>query len=278
MYAGKILFKGIDSFLTNYYYQLRFIKGERNGMVLGSPIAVGNTAEIYLYENRIIKVFKDYLPKSEALYEATKQNIVYKSGLFVPKIVDVREINGKPAIVMEYIKGKTIGELLYENMEEAEYYMTLSVEVHQNIHSKSGESFEPMAEKLSRQIHAAPILQLDQKKTLIKRLELLSVDNKLCHGDFHFYNLIVSDNKVAIIDWVDASGGSRCADVYRTYLLLSQVSVKMADLYVSLYCEKSGLEKEEIFQWAPIIAGARLSENVTTERQERLLKIVNHNE
>jgi hypothetical protein len=43
-----------------------------------------------------------------------------------------------------------------------------------------------------------------------------------------------------------------------------------------LYCKKSGLSKEEIFQWAPIMAAARLSENVSTENAQRLMEIINH--
>jgi hypothetical protein len=45
-------------------------------------------------------------------------------------------------------------------------------------------------------------------------------------------------------------------------------------MYLYFYCKKSGLSKDDIFQWAPIIAGARLSENVSSENNERLLKIV----
>ena len=103
----------------------------------------------------------------------------------------------------------------------------------------------------------------------------MTFDEKLCHGDFHFFNLIMSDHKVTIIDWVDASAGDIRADVYRTYLLYSQFLVELADMYMRLYCEKSGLSKDEIFQWAPIIAAARLSECVSSEKPERLLEIVN---
>ena len=39
-------------------------------MVLGNPIAKGNTAEIYLYDNKIMKLFKDYLPNTESMNEA----------------------------------------------------------------------------------------------------------------------------------------------------------------------------------------------------------------
>ena len=39
-------------------------------MVLGNSIAKGNTAEIYLYDNKIVKLFKEYLPDTESMNEA----------------------------------------------------------------------------------------------------------------------------------------------------------------------------------------------------------------
>ena len=71
----------------------------------------------------------------------------------------------------------------------------------------------------------------------------MTYENRLCHGDFHLLNLIMSDDKVTIIDWVDASAGDIRADVCRTYLLYSELSTEVAELYLRLYCEKSGLRK-----------------------------------
>lgn len=39
-------------------------------MNLDNLIAKGNTAEIYLYDNKIVKLFKDYLPDTESMNEA----------------------------------------------------------------------------------------------------------------------------------------------------------------------------------------------------------------
>lgn len=90
-------------------------------MIIGNPIASGNTAEIYLYENKTVKVFKGHLPHTESTYEANKQRFAYSCGLSVPKVLDVMKIDGKQAIVMEYIEGNTIGELFFANMDQAEY-------------------------------------------------------------------------------------------------------------------------------------------------------------
>lgn len=244
-------------------------------MNLGDPIAIGNTAEIYLYENQIYKLFNDFLPETEALNEANKQKHAYACGLSVPKILDVTKVNDKQAIIMEYIKGETLGKMLFENQAKAEYYMNISIDIQLKIHMVVPDSLEMMNEKLSRQIEAANLLSKRHKTILLQKLNTMTFENRLCHGDYHLFNLIMLDKNVTIIDWVDSSAGDVRADVYRTYLLYSQVSKELADMYIRLYCEKSGLLIEEIFQWAPIIAGARLSETVQSENSARLINIVN---
>ncbi len=245
-------------------------------MNLGIPIAIGNTAKVYLYENKIFKVFNDALPDMESTNEAYKQKYAYSCGLSVPEIFDVTKIEGKQVIIMEHVKGRTIGDVLSNNMERAEYYMNISVDIQQKIHQIEANSIELMSEKLSRQIESAPILENKLKSTLIEKLDSMTFEKRLCHGDYHLYNLIMSDHNVTIIDWVDSSAGDLRADIYRTYLLYSQFSEELADMYMRLYCEKSGLSKDEIYQWAPIIAAARLSEFVSSEKTERLIEIVNH--
>ncbi|WP_261134069.1 aminoglycoside phosphotransferase family protein [Bacillus sp. Marseille-Q3570] len=245
-------------------------------MNLGTPIAIGNTAKVYLYENKIVKVFNDNLPDMESINEAYKQKMAYSCGLSVPKVMDVTKIEGKQAIIMEYIEGKTIGAIISNNIEQAEHYMNICVDVQQRIHQNEARSIEQMSEKLSRQIENAPNLENKLKLVLLGKLDMMTFEKRLCHGDFHPFNLIMSENRVVIIDWVDSSAGDLRADIYRTYLLCSQFSEELAKMYMHLCCEKYGLSKDEIFQWAPIIAAARLSEGVSSENSERLIEIVNY--
>jgi aminoglycoside phosphotransferase (APT) family kinase protein len=250
------------------------MRGE-HPMNLGNPIARGNTAKIYLSDNKIVKVFNEFLPDTESINEANKQKYAYSCGLPVPKILDVTKINGKQAIIMEYVKGETLGDLFFKNKEQAEYYLNISVDMQLEIHSIIPDTIEPMNEKLHRQIEAAPILDKRQKSYLFKELKSITFTNRLCHGDFHLFNLIKADNQVVVIDWVDSSSGDIRADIYRTYLLYSQFSSELAEMYLRIYCEKSGLLRSEIFQWAPIVAGARLSESISSENSERLMEIIN---
>lgn len=246
----------------------------RNLIKAGTPIAEGNTAKLYLWENKIIKVFNDYLPEMEAVYEANKQKLACSLGITVPKVLDVTMIEGNQAIIMEYVKGKTIGSLAVQNLNNVEYYLDISVDVQRGIHSVLTDSFEPMSMKLKRQIELTGKLDEKLKKVLIGKLESMSYEKRLCHGDFHLFNLIDSNKKVTIIDWVDSSAGDIRADVCRTYLLYLEESIDLAEIYLRIYCMKSGLSKEEILQWVPIIAGARLSEHITKEKSSFLLGLI----
>ena len=108
----------------------------------------------------------------------------------------------------------------------------------------------------------------------MNKLHSIKFEPRLCHGDFHPFNLILSNKSVNIIDWVDASSGDIRADVFRTYLLYSQSSVELAEMYLHIYCRNTGLWRDEIFQWAPIIIAARISENVTATNIEYLNDLV----
>ena len=244
-------------------------------MNLGTPIAEGNTAKIYLSDHKIIKVFKDFLPDTESLKEVDKQKYASSCGLPVPEVLDVIKINGKQAIVMEYIRGDTLGDLLFKDKSRAEHYLSISVDMQLAIHSYTADAIESMYDKLHRQIEGVNSLDKKKKSILLKRLGSFTYEPKLCHGDFHLFNLIKEDNRVVVIDWVDASTGDIRADVYRSYLLYSEVSSELADMYLQIYCKKSGLLKSEILEWAPFIAAARLSESVSSKNMERLLEIVN---
>lgn len=243
-------------------------------MNLGEPLAKGNTANIYLVDGKIIKLFNDFLPETESKYEANKQRYAYSNGLPVPFIYDVTKINGKQAIVMEHVAGRTIGDLIYEDITKASQYMSLSINIQMKIHEIRADNIELMTDKLSRQILIAPHLSDKQKEFLIDRLQTIQYEKRLCHGDYHVFNLLIKNKSITIIDWVDASAGDIKADIYRTYLLYSQFSMELANLYLTLYCKNSGISQDEIFIWEPIIAGARLSENVSSEKAERLINIV----
>jgi aminoglycoside phosphotransferase (APT) family kinase protein len=244
-------------------------------MYLEKPIATGNTAEVYLHDGKIIKLFKELLPDKQGSYEANKQRYAYDKGLPVPKIYDVINIAGKQAIIMEYIPGDSVGSMILNDETKVEGYMSLSVDIQLKIHDIKASDFELMEDKLKQQLLFASALTEKQKDALIEKLHRMQYEKRLCHGDYHVFNLLLNKKGITIIDWVDSSAGDVKADACRSYLLYSQFAKELADLYLRLYAEKSGLSQEDIFAWKPILAGARLSENIASKEANQLIEIVN---
>ena len=94
---------------------------------------------------------------------------------------------------------------------------------------------------------------------------------KLCHGNFTPMNLIVSGDKITIVDWVAARQGNASADVARTYLMLCLDFPEAAELYLNNFCQKSGTAKKYVQEWLPIVAAAQLT-NDKPEEKKLLLK------
>lgn len=246
-------------------------------MNLDNLVAKGNTAEIYLYDNKIVKLFKDYLPDTESINEAKKQKYAYSCGLPVPNVFEVTKIQNRQAIIMEYVKGDSIGDLLLNNLNEAERYINICVNEQKKIHAicMNTDEIESMRVRLERQIKSVHKVDEKQKGNILDKLHSIKFEPRLCHGDFHPFNLILNNKNANIIDWVDASAGDLRADVFRTYLLYSQYSVELAEMYLQIYCSNTDLTRDEIFQWAPIISVARFTEKVSSQNEvdlSRLLK------
>ncbi|PHB51153.1 aminoglycoside phosphotransferase [Bacillus wiedmannii] len=246
-------------------------------MNLGEPIAKGNTANIYLYENKVIKLFEEYLPNTESMNEAKKQKYAYSCGLSVPNVFEVTKIKNRQAIIMEYVKGDSIGDLLLNNLNEAEYYINICVNEQKKIHAirVNTDEMEAMGERLERQIKSVHKLDEKQKESILNKLNSIKFEPRLCHGDFHPFNLILSEKNVSIIDWVDACSGDIRADVFRTYLLYAQSHIELAEMYLQIYCRNTDLTRDEIFQWAPIMIAARFSEKVSPQNEVYINRLLN---
>lgn len=70
--------------------------------------------------NKLIKLFEGNYPKENILNEALNQARVERTALHIPRIEAVTSIEGKWAIVMEYIEGETLAALMKKNPSKEE--------------------------------------------------------------------------------------------------------------------------------------------------------------
>ena len=239
-------------------------------------IAVRTSKTVYRDGDLVIKVFGEDFAKSDILNEALNQaRVEENTTLHIPKIKEVTSIEGKWAIVSDFIKGKTLAQLMQEHPEKKEEYLNLFVDLQIQVHAMRVPLLNRLREKLDRQIEDAD-LDATTRYDLHTRLDSMPRHNKLCHGDFNPSNIIITeDGTPYILDWSHAAQGNASADVARTYLLFwLDGDLSGAERYLDLFCEKSHTAKPYIQKWMPIVAAAQSTKGNPKER-EFLLSWVN---
>jgi len=92
---------------------------------------------------------------------------------------------------------------------------------------------------------------------------------KLCHGDFNFSNVIITDRDEAyIIDWSHATQGNASADAAHTYMLFWLTgNLDLAEEYLTLFCRKTDTAVQYVEKWIPIVAASQLPKAKAEERE-----------
>ncbi|MCL2242323.1 MAG: phosphotransferase [Chitinispirillia bacterium] len=238
-------------------------------------ITVRTAKTIYRDGDKVIKLMGEGYSAPNVLSEALNLAAVGETGLKVPKMVEVTKIDGKWAIVWEYVEGTPLDRLMEKDKDRAQSYLERFVDIQLNMHTYSASWLPSLADKLERKIKASD-LDSTCRYELMGRLAGMSKSNKLCHGDFNPSNIVIGENnEVCIIDWSHASQGNTLADAAQTYLLFWLAgNISMADKYLAIFCEKSGTPKRYVQGWLPIVAASRLP-SARAEEKEFLLNWTN---
>ena len=244
-------------------------------MKLETVIAERINKKIYRDGDKTIKVFDECYSKADVLNEALNHARVEETGLNIPQLYEVTTIDGKWAIVSEFIEGDNLADLIAADPKKYDEYMEQFVDIQMEIHSKNCPLLSRLKDKMNRKID---LTELDEttKYDLHTRIDGMKKHIKLCHGDFNPSNIIIrSDGTPFIIDWAHATQGNASADAARTYLMFClSGNIAGADKYLDLFCKKSGTEKKYVQSWMPIVAA---SQSVKQNRKEKdiLLSWVN---
>jgi Mn2+-dependent serine/threonine protein kinase len=227
-------------------------------MKFDNVLAERKNKVIYRDGDLAVKVFDESFPKSDILNEALNQARVEETGLNVPELYEVTRIDGKWAIVSQFIEGERLSDLIAANPKKYNEYMEQFVEIQLDIQSKNCPLLSRLKDKMNRKID---LTELDEttKYDLHTRLDGMKKHNKLCHGDYTPSNIIITpDNTPYILDWAHATQGNASADAARTYLTFClEGNIAGADKYLELFCKKSNTAKKYVQSWMPIVAASQ---------------------
>ncbi len=244
-------------------------------MNLNQIIAARPKKTVYRDGNVVIKLFHEDFSKSDILNEALNQARIEETGLPVPKVLEVTKIDGKWAILSEYIEGETLEQLMEAHPEKQAEYLELFVSLQMDVHAKKAPLLTKHIDKMARKISQADI-DPATKYDLHTILEGMHRHDKVLHGDFQPSNIIITPTGEAyILDWSHATQGNASADAARTFLVFSlEGKEALAEAYLKLFCEKTGINRKYVQRWIPIVAATQ-SIKAIPEEKELLAKWIN---
>jgi aminoglycoside phosphotransferase (APT) family kinase protein len=242
----------------------------RRGALVGS----GKEAEVFEYGDSVLKLYRRPEGKGSAFREAGLLAAVERFGLPTPAVERVGRFGDRWGLVMSRAAGTPLAGQLAAGTLAPSAVIAEMVALQAAIHASAAPGLPSLKARLRSNIGRAPGLADERRRQLLAGLESLPDGDRLCHGDFHPWNIIGQPGTTTVVDWLDAGAGPPAADACRSYLLMLPSAPALAAAYLDAYTEAAGLTRDAILAWLPCVAAARLAEGVPDET-EALIAMAN---
>lgn len=260
------------------------------GPGFGPRIGVGREAEVYAWgPDAVVKLYRDgfdgHLAEAAALAALAGHHVA-------PDLVEVVKRDGRPGLVLERVAGADMLDVLRRRPWQVRSLARVLAGTHLAVHEVAAPEDLPDV----RQVLAARIgdasLSRELRGFALRLLDGLPSGDRLCHGDYHPGNVMVSGERVSVIDWPNAARGVPESDHARAILLLQwadplpAVSRGVPGLvsrgliaagrsmltrgYALAYADGADRPLRDLEPWLVVHAAARLSESVPEERARLL--------
>ena len=243
---------------------------------LGEPIAGSNN--LYAWgEHQIVKLFGDGAPEDWVKKTNRVDRALHAAGLPVPAAGEVIEIDGHLGLVYERVEGGNLADALLSTPEK-DYDRVVGLartfaEVHAEIHACGAIPEVPsQRELLKTVISRIASLSPDLQEAVLSAFDKMPTGGRLCHGDFHPYNVLMSSKGPVVIDWNNAHIGNPLEDVARSALMLDGLAAtappyratidRFTKAYLARYLQCRPGNREQLAAWRPIVAAVRLIDGI----------------
>lgn len=238
---------------------------------LGPLIGKGNTADVYSVGNgKVVKLFYPRYPHSTARKEFLNSKMLNDLEIPVVKSHELIKIGNRSGIILDQVSGESLLDYLLRTYD-TELSASILAQLHKQILSQTLQAASNCKHILESNIQRTHHLTDPSKLKLKAILATLPEGDHLCHGDFHFGNIIMDGQKYHIIDFMNVCSGHKHFDIARTVYLLKmtpvppampkkEAALKLKEEVTSLYLQEVGVNRACLTDWLLVIAAARLTE------------------
>ncbi|HEX6715360.1 MAG TPA: aminoglycoside phosphotransferase family protein [Thermoleophilaceae bacterium] len=249
---------------------------------LGEVVARGTRSSIHAYgAGAVIKVPHLSTPTDWILAEAGYTEAVRAVGAPVPRLLGIKRIDGRPASVWERIEGASMWQHISEQPQLSGALGELLAEIQLGLFALLPPLTLPnQRDRLVSKIRTSATTFEPSLAGALDVVPPLVSPLRLCHGDLHPSNVILSDKGPVIVDWFDASRGDPVADVARTLLTMrgdgsagpqhlpgsdGRTLEALSDAYLARLRASLALDDALLARWQAVQAVARMAEGVSRD-------------
>jgi len=253
-------------------------------------IGQGREAEILeAGDGRVLRLLWDPEAEPRRNREEAALRAASGAGAPVPEVHERATEDGRPGLVMERLDGPDLLTRIGKRPWSLPSAGRLLGRLHARLHEVPApeqlpDVKETIGDLLERRGDLVPDDLVAEARTL---LEELPDGDRVCHGDYHPANILMTDDGPRVIDWATASRGDPMADVCRTLLIFELAPVPegapglvrrldrlgrsvMMRSYLRAY---GSPDRGVIDRWRILLMIARLAEDVEEERPVLLKKL-----
>lgn len=250
-------------------------------------IAEGREAEMFAWgDGKILRLLRGSDASARERLEADE--LVLKGaaerGLRVPAVYEITEVMGRPGLVMERIDGTDLLTIVGRQPWRLLWAAGVTARAQAAMHQVQAPAELPsIKERITRVAGNSPQVPERVGTRALEALAGLPDGDRLCHGDFHPGNILMSSEGPVIIDWSNVTRGDPLADVARTVLMLeigepppgsSPIVTTFARFggkimlwsYLRAYRRACALDMELVNRWKAVRIADRLAEAIPGER------------
>lgn len=242
---------------------------------IGPLLGSGNVAEAFEYGTHVLKLYRHPDARSAAFIEAATLSMLADHGLPTPRVHEVGRYTERWGLVMDRAPGDTLARFTEHGAELVPGAFEEMLRLHQLIHAEADPRLPSLTARLRYRIARIEGIDEALRTRLFERLKALPDGDRICHGDFHPFNIVGAPDSAMVIDWLDAASGPPAADVARSYMLIAAAAEDLAVGYIAAYAAAAEIDPAEIMAWVPVVAAARLvHESADANERTRLLAMI----
>jgi aminoglycoside phosphotransferase (APT) family kinase protein len=260
----------------------RFAK-DVSSITPGDVVARGTRSTIRAHgRGAVVKVPDPTTPDCWIEFEAEYAQAARTGGAPVPRLLGMERVAGRVASVWEHVPGESMWQLIVDTPARSAELGTLLGDVHEALFKLVPPVTLPsQRDRLAAKIRRAAATIDPAFADALGLLPAVRGGARLCHGDLHPSNVVMSPNGPVIVDWFDSSRGDPVGDVARSSLILLADGAhpprhlpgagpatleRLTTAYLARMREHRDVSDDLLGRWQVLNAVARMAEGVPPGR------------